>query len=366
MGDHTGLLGTLLGPITTAWSMPPSCTVHVLNCATCTRGYRGQRCVDNSGGGKPEDYSGCWPPATPRAGTPQHPFAGWGFYSPGLACPTGYMAACTAEHGGRAEWDIEFTLLPGETAIGCCPQGFHCTNLFGNTCLSTASTGAPSISAVTGFCSGTELVNVGQLTLPTAIITASSGTGAPAPVQTETRPVTLYAPMFQLNYQSSDMAALSPSTSMGATATGSTSAPNDSSNAATDSSSSSPAASNAPVAASESNQPGLSTAALVGIAVGAAVGTILLAAVVSWVWIKRRRQRAAQTVGPDGIGGAGETKFDTGYYGNHAVHGWAPSELAAHRWAPSELEPSHGSSELPAGTPRNKSYYEPRSPAELG
>lgn len=122
----TSLAGTLLGPLTTAWSMPDSCTVHVLNCATCTEGFRGQQCViQDDGSGAPQDHTSCWPPATKKAGTPQHPFVGWGFYSPGLACPTGYTAACTAEYGKRPEWEIEFTLIPGETAIGCCPTCVH-------------------------------------------------------------------------------------------------------------------------------------------------------------------------------------------------------------------------------------------------
>jgi hypothetical protein len=116
---RTGAEGTLLGPMTTAWSPPASCSVHVVNCATCLDGYQAQHCVN---GGTAQDYTGCWPPATRQAGSPKYPYLGWGFYSPGVACPTGYTAACTAEYGKRADWPIQFVLVAGETAIGCCPE----------------------------------------------------------------------------------------------------------------------------------------------------------------------------------------------------------------------------------------------------
>lgn len=131
MALFTSHAGTLLGPLTTAWSMPDSCTNFVVNCAECTFGFRGQQCVAGTSSTNAEDHTTCWPPAISRAGTPRHPFIGWGFYSPGLACPTGYTTACTAQHGGRAEWDIQFTLVPGETAVGCCPEYVaDCQRLF--------------------------------------------------------------------------------------------------------------------------------------------------------------------------------------------------------------------------------------------
>ncbi|KAL2128223.1 hypothetical protein VTI74DRAFT_9479 [Chaetomium olivicolor] len=319
--------------------MPASCTVHVLDCATCVGGFRGQQCVIKSGSGQPSDYTGCWPPATAGAGTPQAPFVGWGFYSPGLACPTGYTAACTAQYGDRPGWDIEFTLIPGETAIGCCPQGFRCTNLNGNTCVAVASTGT-HITVTTGMCSGSELVSVSQATFPDVIVITTSATdatnSASAAVQTVTREMTLLAPMFQLNYRSSDLATLglSPSTSM---------SPSTGLNAATNSPST--------PALAASGQAGLSTGAAVGIGVGAALGGILFATVVAWVWAKRRRQRPAGTtpeaVEPAGIGGAGEKSYPSSEY------------YAAHSWARPELEGYGGMApvELPAGTPRNPRHF---------
>jgi hypothetical protein len=118
----TGHKGTALGPLTTAWKMPDECSVNIVNCATCGEGFRGQQCVLREGEARAEDHTRCWPPATPGAGSPSWPFMGWGYYSPGVSCPVGYTAACTAEYGGRSEWAHQFTLVPGETAIGCCPM----------------------------------------------------------------------------------------------------------------------------------------------------------------------------------------------------------------------------------------------------
>jgi hypothetical protein len=112
--------GTVLGPLTTAWSPPDSCTVYVPECvgAKCTKAYRAQQCVGPQAWGS--DNAECWPPVT--VSTPKPPFQGWGYYSPGLVCPTGYTTACTAEYGGTSEWNMQFTLAPGETAVGCCPE----------------------------------------------------------------------------------------------------------------------------------------------------------------------------------------------------------------------------------------------------
>ena len=125
MEAFTGRAGAALGPLTTTWTgMPASCTVHALICSTCSTAFQGQKCSTDEVKGEQiiTDNSGCWPPTTPGAGTPPRPLAGWGYYSPGLVCPSGYSTACTAQHGGRSEWDVEFNLVAGETAIGCCPE----------------------------------------------------------------------------------------------------------------------------------------------------------------------------------------------------------------------------------------------------
>lgn len=124
----TGQLGPVLGPLTTAWTVPDECKINVLGCATCNVGWRAQTCVT----GKASDHGGCWPPVTEKAGTRRSPFLGRGFYSPGLVCPNGYRTACTAEHGGRSEWEVQFNLVAGETAVGCCPEYVYPSHLKSN------------------------------------------------------------------------------------------------------------------------------------------------------------------------------------------------------------------------------------------
>ena len=46
---------------------------------------------------------------------------GWGFYSPGIQCPSGYATSCVATEGVVGGFNFQFGLLPSETAIGCCP-----------------------------------------------------------------------------------------------------------------------------------------------------------------------------------------------------------------------------------------------------
>lgn len=120
----TGLPGPILGPLTTVWSMPDTCTHHIL-CSTCGAGWQGQRCVsvDGDDEGSANDDTDCWPPRSSGAqGPKKHPLDGWGVYSPGLECPAPYTRACTAVYGEVPEWDVQFMLRPGETAVGCCPE----------------------------------------------------------------------------------------------------------------------------------------------------------------------------------------------------------------------------------------------------
>ncbi|KAK4233191.1 hypothetical protein C8A03DRAFT_19677 [Achaetomium macrosporum] len=342
MATFTGRAGTLIGPLTTTWTMPDSCTVHVLNCATCSEGFRGQQCVMTDGTAQASDHTTCWPPATTRVPVPQPPFVGWGFYSPGLACPAGYTTACTAQYGGRAEWDVEFTLVPGETAIGCCPEGFRCTNRNGNTCIAIVSTGTQT-SVATGMCSGSGLASVNQATFPdviTVTTTATDATGTAAlsgVVQTVTREMVLLAPMFQLNHQSSDLVqATRPSTTLSTATSGflSSSAPIRPGSGAD----SETASASAP-ASSGNGQGGLSTAATIGVGVGAALGGILLAAVVACVWFKRWRPRRKVAIPPETSDGESNGKPQPMYV--YGPQSWVqPPEMdaaPAHKSEPTEL-----------------------------
>lgn len=374
MGIRTDEAGTPLGPLTTAWSMPDSCKTHFVKCPTCTDAYMGQRCSRTKGAEAAHDHTTCWPPAAARAGTPTPAFFGWGFYSPGLACPTGYTTACTAEHGGRSEWDIQFTLVAGETAVGCCPEyvditpylerwnsrltnylrGYRCTNNFGNTCIAVIHT-QTQIAVATGTCSGTEMVGVATASFPDIITVTIPDPSYPASsaIETVTREMNLFAPMFQLNYKASDLApgsspatttitqttppSLTPTTTAGSDANDNTS-PSDSSPI--------------PVASEEG---GLSTGAVVGIGVGAALGGIFLVAVLGWLWWRRRVRRRTD----DGTWSEPQEykqePFSQLRYTSPGPGGHAPVELDGPSHVPVELD-GHTSAELSSESGR-RLYY---------
>jgi hypothetical protein len=115
---------TILGLLTTTFTQPPVCTQIVAACSTCFQGWQAQECYSSSTNiyGVQDDPS-CWPPlsglATVFSFGPT--LAGYGFYSPGLICPTGFTPACSATAGGSSNWDIEYSMVTGETAVGCCP-----------------------------------------------------------------------------------------------------------------------------------------------------------------------------------------------------------------------------------------------------
>ncbi|KAK3302876.1 uncharacterized protein B0T15DRAFT_258284 [Chaetomium strumarium] len=341
MATFTGRSGTLLGPLTATWTMPKSCSVHVVNCATCSEGFRGQQCVTRDGSVQASDHTTCWPPAATRVPAPQPPFIGWGFYSPGMACPAGYTTACTAQYGGRSEWDVEFTLVPGETAIGCCPEGFQCTNRNGNTCIAVASTGTP-ISVATGMCSGSSgLASVSQAVFAdvitvTTTTTATDATGT-AVVQTITREMVLLAPMFQLNHQSSDLVPATTRPSSTTLSTAPSGFPSSSAPIPPGSGTDSETASSTSVPASSGNaQSGLSTAATIGVGVGAALGGILLTAVVGYMWFKRRREVARPPPEVPGWESNGKPHPVYVYGPQH----WVTPEMdaaPAHKGGPTEL-----------------------------
>jgi len=124
-----------LGPLTAVFTPPPACTVAVGQTGGGLLGLGllggglgdvallGQEC----NGGNPIDATSCWPPVSAGVAAPT-PLGGWGFYSPGLECPAGHAAACTATGGagGNSQWPVQFKLLDGETAIGCCPRYVPC------------------------------------------------------------------------------------------------------------------------------------------------------------------------------------------------------------------------------------------------
>lgn len=302
MGGFTSESGVWLGPLTTTWSMPDSCSVYIVNCPTCQEGFRGQQCVMNGQTGRAQDHTTCWPPTRRGVESRQYPFVGWGFYSPGLACPTGYTTACTAEYGRRPEWNIQFTLNPGETAAGCCPSGFTCTNRNGNTCIAVIST-ETSTAIPTASCSMTNMDGLATATFPDVVlstVTSTTATNAPPSVglETITRKMVLLAPMFQLNYQSSDLETTTTSSSTSSSTTGSSSASSrtgssDTTGTAATGAGAGAATTDTTLPAAADGNKGLSTGAMAGIGVGAALGGLLLGAlaIAAWFAMRKRRRR---------------------------------------------------------------------------
>lgn len=166
-------------------------------------------------------------------------------------------------------------------------RGFRCGNNDGNTCYANARTGSTVVIS-TGVCSGTSIVGIAQATLPFAVtttetaVTNTNGAAAVA-VKTETPEFTLWAPMFQYNYKASDL----ESASRASTASSATAAPS----LGLSTTSSAPPDPNTGTVASTGGQGGLSTGAIAGIAVGAAIAGILLAAIVGCLWWRRGRKR---------------------------------------------------------------------------
>ncbi|KAL6806768.1 hypothetical protein GGI42DRAFT_292537 [Trichoderma sp. SZMC 28013] len=272
----TSQAGTLLGPLTTTWTMPESCSIYMPPCSTCTQGFRGQSCNAISDG-RVQDNTACWPPAKPGIASPSWPFVGWGFYSPGIACPAGYMTACTAVYGQRPQWDIQFTLVSSETAVGCCPTGFACANINGNTCVATAT----DTAVPTAFCDGTKLTDSGTETFPHVITVTQTDTASETvDVETSSLTMVLYAPMVQINFQASDLPA--------STTTASTTLATTRTTASTSQQTSTSAADNSVGKGSS----GLSNGAKVGLGVGLGLGAAFLLAFAGFIYYYRRSKRS--------------------------------------------------------------------------
>ncbi|KAM7205776.1 hypothetical protein V8F20_003009, partial [Naviculisporaceae sp. PSN 640] len=269
----------VLGPLTTTWYQPSTCTYLLQPRPTLTEFFRGQECFLPPPNqetpiptGIPVDITSCWPPVTRNAPQPTHPFYGWGIYSPGIVCPAGHVTACTAVYGNRRDrsggWStagMQFDIEVGETAIGCCPESYTCGEFAGiGTCtmiVPSTATGTERVFVPTGRCEGGELVSTGIATFPdvldygvlvdaTKVRGGATLAGVTLSSTSFTRQVTLYAPMFQLYYKEADLA----------------------------------------LSGGEGGGKGLSTGATAGIAIGVVIGVVLLLGV-GFCLIMRRRKR---------------------------------------------------------------------------
>lgn len=247
--------GTRLGPLTTTFILPPQCTVGI---AAGPYVWLGQFCPKS---GNIRDATNCWPPTDRSVSVPPVPLAGWGYYSPGIQCPGGHTSACSATAGIRGGFPFQFSLAAQETAVGCCPIGFLCTLQEFNwqTCLFDSAKSSAEIQTVTCDTKKGESGGLGILTMPQP-----------------TRSV--WAPMFQMNFQSTDLPAIVSSTSITDPA-------------------SSPSQSAPTSVPADSASPGVSTGAIAGIAVGAVVIILAILGAVFFVWRRKRAQHDDTTRG---------------------------------------------------------------------
>lgn len=205
------------------------------------------------------------------------------------------------------------------------PRGYSCDNISGQTCISIVpSTATIAAVAVTGTCSGNNHVSVGQGTFPDVVIKTvvigddDSGSKSTS-LSSSARGITLYAPMFQLNFQATDLGSVEPST----TASGDAQNPAETTGSSTtgDNSAGRSNSNSDPSAANTFHESsGLSTGAIAGIAVGAAIAGILLATF-AFLWLWNRKKKQMMMGGSGGQGDIASLPPDTYKYSG------PPSEL---------------------------------------
>ncbi|KAF2012429.1 hypothetical protein BU24DRAFT_425093 [Aaosphaeria arxii CBS 175.79] len=256
-----------LGPLSTAFIPPPSCTRPALQSPQFGIARVGQSCADDG----PVDNISCWPSVTAAALQPGvETFGGLGFYSPGTICPTGYVSACgfarpssgestsaTITPGPMANGEFQFPLVLGETAVGCCPTGY--------TCATDPSQGFQTCRQVA------SLTNLEVKVCSSGVERQVPGFAVPFAVGSKTiDSLEIFAPLVQINWKSSDLQSatnrLGPTTS-------------------TNSSD----ASSVPQESHFSPPTGLSKASITGIAVASILIGLLLLCIPAYLWYRRRQ-----------------------------------------------------------------------------
>lgn len=138
-----------LGPLTTQWTPPASCTVPILEnacSATECTAYHGYMCLYITSSSTDVFASGslssstvsvfranskmtvdtaCFPPFTLDLSLSfESRLNGYGYYSPGLECPSGYTKSwlLAPDGKGQRDWAPRVATAPGETVAGCCPR----------------------------------------------------------------------------------------------------------------------------------------------------------------------------------------------------------------------------------------------------
>ncbi|KAF3203832.1 hypothetical protein TWF106_001843 [Orbilia oligospora] len=273
MSSTSTVTRNVLGPLTTTFTPDPSCTIPAIYCpreSLCVA-WQAQTCISGIGA---IDQSFCWPSWTAGASVLSTPDAlnGFGLYSPGLVCPYGNTPACSTTFGGEGNFQFQFPVTTGETAVGCCPSGYFCQQApRGQTCVVTATSTTFDGVVCSDFArSPTEFI------IPTSVTTTQVTGSARRTDVVIISTQTFFAPLFQLNWRSVDRPSSSRSNTGGSSV----------SQTQTD---------NQPLNTSDSDRGeeggggGLSTGAKAGIGAGVAVVALLLLGALVWFWKSRRK-----------------------------------------------------------------------------
>lgn len=123
-----------LGPMTTAWAQPSSCTIPMAVTQSAEGAFAdtqtvalGLSCLasitcNSESISCSTSYFSTPDPACVPPQTMSYNYAGDGFYSPGLVCPQSYTTACETTNAGTRNFQPYYALTAGETAAGCCPM----------------------------------------------------------------------------------------------------------------------------------------------------------------------------------------------------------------------------------------------------
>ncbi|OKL63222.1 hypothetical protein UA08_01439 [Talaromyces atroroseus] len=343
----------ILGPFTTTFTPPSHCTeVFVDGCdGGCDfYGAMGQTCFSKEPGYVyfAQDTN-CFPSVTATTSyqisftsissisTVVTPVLS-GFYSPGIACPVGYVTACAVRVGNNGlssslstfnSFSFDYAPLVNETAVGCCPIGYQC-ELDSDDPQACTQVTAQTTLDVFVCATGTDGVTTSstQLVLPTVATETDFEevgtviTSASISIQTTTASfITLYASMVQINYQSTDLPS-SPS-------------PSPSSSSSSNLSSTLPPTStgNTSIISPSGKSSGSHETTTIAVAVVIPCMAALIAAAVGWFWYRRKTRKrdasyqaaqSAQLPEMDGQGKSHVPAEDLGEQSRYEIPGSTP------------------------------------------
>ncbi|KAI1828131.1 hypothetical protein F4861DRAFT_535555 [Xylaria intraflava] len=315
----SGTTRTNLGPLSSD-TFSYTCTRVYKACSTCDEGWAAQTCIK----GTLTDNTDCWPPRATGVPAGRGPLLGWGVYSPGTICPAGFTSVATMVSGGSSDYSFQFPLTSGESAIGCCPEGgFVPIKGYGRiqTCV--------QFQATTPFLLG-SCGSDGPAFTPFTIGGEFNSVVYPS--------FSVSAPFLQVVHQASDLPATSTS-SLTNPATSTTSTSN------------SPVSPANTQSSETSKSSSLSPGAAAGIAIGALVALILIAAGAFFFLRRYRKNRLAAPQQWDA--GATGPAFKP-YEPVHSVQVTGPNEM---------LMAPH--SQYDGATPSNSLGSHPSQVAEL-